>query len=40
MFQQCCDELAEPACEPGNLTGDAVIDLVDREEFVNTLSGP
>jgi len=38
--QECFGSEAGPACAPGNLTGDAVIDLEDQTAFEQVLGGP
>lgn len=40
MFHVCFGQLALDGCEPGNLTGDGVIDLDDFALFVQVLNGP
>jgi hypothetical protein len=39
-FQGCFGQLGLSGCEPGNLTGDGVIDLDDFALFVGALGGP
>ncbi|MCB9849411.1 MAG: M4 family metallopeptidase [Phycisphaerales bacterium] len=37
-FQECFGSVAGPACYPGNLTGDGLIDLADFDMLVTSLS--
>lgn len=39
-FQACFGQLGLGGCEPGNLTGDGMIDLDDFAQFVAALGGP